>query len=76
MSRVATRSRARDERHPRLTLQYRDGLRWRTVKTYPIEEDLRVLTHLCGLLRKRKWETHWRVLLMPINFLIVTTELE
>lgn len=58
------------------TLQYRDGLRWRTAKTYPLEEDLRVLTHMLGLLRRRKWERHWRVLLMPINFLIVTTDRE
>ena len=61
-------------RGPHFALQYRDSLRWRTAKSYPLEEDLRVLTHMLGLLRRRKWERHWRVLLMPINFLIVTTE--
>lgn len=57
------------------TLQYRDGLRWRTAKTYPIEKDLQMLAQMCGLLRRRKWSTHWRVLLMPVNLLLVTTEL-
>lgn len=59
-----------------LTLQYRQGLRWRTAKAYPLDEDLRALTHMLGLLRRRKWATHWRVLLMPVNLLIVTTELK
>lgn len=60
---------------PRLALQYRDGLRWRTAKTYALEEDLRVLAHLMGLLRRKKWERHWRVLVMPGNVLVLTTEL-
>lgn len=59
------------------TLQYRQGLRWRTAKSYPLDEDVRVLTSVCGLARRQgKSRYHWRVLLMPVNLLICTTDLK
>lgn len=56
----------------RYTLQYRDGRRWHTAKTYtPGKQDFDELARMLILIARQAGPRHkcWRILLMPFNVL-------
>lgn len=69
------RPRRKNAREPRTglryTLQVKDGLRWRTVKSYrPEVHDFRILERMV-FLGANKWDRRVRLLLMPYNIVAV-----